>query len=89
MAELADEDKQLAFDLHYAACLHAVEDFTDALQTLYGAIYILTSGDEGETDKFYAKAYQGLLDFLAQDAEDLTVTDEFKKQYEDSINAPN
>ena len=39
MANLSDEDKQLAFDLHYAACLHAVEELSDTLNSctpLYG-----------------------------------------------------
>ena len=86
MAELSDEDKLLAFDLHYAACLHAVEDLTEALNALYAAIWMMASGDDSKADEFYKGAYKGLLEFLAQDSENLTVTDDFRKQYEESIN---
>ena len=86
MADLSNEDKQLAFDLHYAACLHAVEDLSDALNTLYASIWLMASGNEGKADKFYKGAYEGLLEFLAQDSENLTVTDEFRKQYQEQIN---
>lgn len=86
MADLSDEDKQLAFDLHYAACLHAVEELSDALNTLYASIWVMASGDDSRADEFYAGAYKGLLEFLAQDSESLTVTDEFRKQYQAQIN---
>lgn len=86
MADLSDEDKQLAFDLHYAACLHAVEDLSSALNNLYASIWLMASGDDNKADEFYKGAYQGLLEFLSQDSENLTVTDEFRKQYQEQIN---
>lgn len=82
MPDLSDEDKLIAFDLHYAACLHALEDLSDALNTLYAAIWLIASGDDSRADEFYKGTYQGLLTFLAQDSENLTVTDEFRNLYE-------
>ena len=86
MADLGDDDKRLAFDLHYAACLHAVEDLSDALNLLYSIVWMMARGNEEKADEFYAKTYQGLLEVLAADSENLTVTDEFKKRYEEQIN---
>lgn len=86
MTQPTDEDKILELDLHYAACLHAVEDLSDALDELYASIWLMVSGDDSKADEFYKGAYKGLLEFLAQDSENLTVTDELRKQYQEQIN---
>jgi len=81
MAESTDDDKILEFDLQFATCLHAIEDFTDALNALYVSIWLLASGDDAEANKLYRRTYHGLLKAIADDARSLEVTDEFRTQY--------
>ena len=78
-----DEDKILNFDFHYAVCLLAVDELIEALNDLYTSIWLMVSGDDEETDKFYASTYDGLLERISEQAANLTVTDEFKQYYEE------
>lgn len=81
-----DNDKILSFDLHYAACLHTLEDFTDSLSALYVAIWLLTSGDDYEAANLYRSTYHGLLRHIADDAHTFEITDKFRTQYETQKN---
>jgi hypothetical protein len=81
MAEVTDEDKILSIDLHYAQCLHTLEDFTDSLSALYVAMWLLASGDDARADKLYQQTYRGLLRDIADDAHRFEITDEFREKY--------
>jgi hypothetical protein len=77
-----DDDKILNLDLNLAVCLSAVEAFIESLNKLYVAVWLLTSGDDERTDKFYRENYRRLLRQIADEAGSLEITDEFRTQYE-------
>lgn len=87
MKPTTHKDKILNFDFHFAICLLAIDELNDALCSLHTAIWLLTNGDDNEAAKFYRKTYRGLLKRIADEAYPLTVTDEFRKQYEAQANA--
>lgn len=80
MSETTDEDKILSIDLHYAACMRALEEFTDTLSALYVAMWLLASADDA-ADKLYRKTYIGLLRSIADKAHRFEVADEFRENY--------
>ncbi|MEL6879062.1 MAG: hypothetical protein AAFP09_00950 [Cyanobacteria bacterium J06607_10] len=79
---MSDDDKILHFDFQYAVCLLAVDELIETLIELYAAVWLLTSGDEAEADRLYRCSYRSLLKRIADEASSLTVTDEFRTQYE-------
>ena len=89
MAESSDDDKILSFDLHLAACLHAVEDLTEALSNLYVSVWLLASGNDVEANKLYRRTYHELLRAIADEVRSLEVTDEIRTQYQEQINGKN
>ena len=82
----SDKDKVLNFDFHYAICLLAIDELTEALKNLYGSIWLLTSGNDAATDTHYRSVYHGLLRLIADECSSLTITDDFRIQYEAQSN---
>jgi len=77
-----DNDKLLSLDFNFAVCLLAADDLIEALSELYTATWLLTSGDEPEANALYRGTYRSILRRIADESYPLTVTDEFKEQYE-------
>ncbi|MEM9151825.1 MAG: hypothetical protein AAGB19_15405 [Cyanobacteria bacterium P01_F01_bin.3] len=81
-----DDDKILNVDFHYAVCLIAADELIESLIEMYAAIWLLASGDEPEADALYRRTYHGILKHIADESHSLTVTDEFREQYEEQNN---
>ena len=82
----SDKDKVLNFDFHLAVCLLEIDELAEALRELYAAIWLLTSGNDAETNKFYRGTYHSILRRIADECSSLTITDEFRTQYEKQNN---